>query len=195
MKKHILYLLISALFFVSCASTQNAIKSGRPYTEQINWPEAYEPSKATFFVHNRIEIQAPPQVVWDILIQAETWPEWYEGASNVNVRNSENGILEEGSVFTWKTMGLNFESTVKEFIPPSRLSWESRKAVIQGYHAWLIIPTASGCILVTDESQRGWLAVLEKIFLPTKLGKLHDVWLAEIKKRAESAVNATSAKP
>ena len=82
-------------------------------------------------------------------------------------------------------MGLDFESAVKEFIAPSRLSWESRKKSIKGYHAWLIIPTEKGCKLITEESQHGWLTFFEKVFQPNKLRKLHDVWLNEIKIKAE----------
>lgn len=82
-------------------------------------------------------------------------------------------------------MGLNFVSTVKEFEPPYRLSWESKKRSIQGYHAWLIIPTTTGCLVITDESQNGWLTFFEKTFQGKKLKHLHDVWLLELKKRAE----------
>jgi hypothetical protein len=89
-------------------------------------------------------------------------------------------------------MGLNFESTIEEFVPSSRLSWESRKKSIRGYHAWLIIPTADGCKVITDESQNGWLTFFEKIFQPKKLHKLHDIWLAELKKQAEARVEAIS---
>ena len=70
-------------------------------------------------------------------------------------------------------------------VPASRLSWESRKKSIKGYHAWLILPTENGCKLITQESQYGWLTFFEKLFQPNKLRKLHDVWLAEIKNKAE----------
>lgn len=180
-----LFLALLSLFAVGCSSTNQARQADQPYAEMINWPERYEPSKASFFVHNEIEINASPEEVWTILLQAETWPDWYEGASNVKVLNSSNGIVEDGSVFTWRTMGLNFESTIKEFVPASRLSWESRKKSIKGYHAWLILPTENGCKLITQESQYGWLTFFEKLFQPNKLRKLHDVWLAEIKNKAE----------
>jgi hypothetical protein len=85
-------------------------------------------------------------------------------------------------------MGLQFESTIKEFEAPYRLSWESRKKSIQGYHAWLLIPTPRGCRVITDESQNGWLTALEKTFQRKKLQRLHDVWLAALKQRAEAAV-------
>lgn len=151
----------------------------------INWPENYKPEEAVFFVHNEIEINASPETVWEILIDAEKWQEWYVGAENVQIINNSNGVLNEESVFRWKTMGLNFSSEIKEFVPNERLSWESRKRSIKGYHAWLIIPTESGSRVITDESQNGWLSFLEKIFQPNKLHGLHDIWLQELKKKAE----------
>jgi uncharacterized protein YndB with AHSA1/START domain len=170
----------------------NALAAGPLPPDQINWPEKYRPEDASFFVHNEIEIQAPPEAIWEVIIQAETWPSWYEGASKVKVQGREDGRLAPDAVFTWDTMGLSFTSTIKEFKPPHRLSWESRKSTIQGYHAWLIIPTAAGCKLVTDESQHGFMTWMQKAFVPGKLRRLHDVWLAEIKKKSEAQGGAVS---
>jgi hypothetical protein len=83
-------------------------------------------------------------------------------------------------------MGLQFRSVIKEYEPGRLLAWESRKSSIQGYHVWLIIPTEKGCKVMTDESQNGWLTFFEKTFQGKKLKKLHDIWLAELKKKAES---------
>lgn len=143
----------------------------------INWPAEYEPSRSKFYVHNEIEISAPPQVVWDILMRAEQWPDCYEGAPSVKILDSGTGLLHANSSFQWKTMGLNLVSTIREFVPNERLSWETKKGSMQGYHAWLIIPTATGCRVVTDESQNGWLTFFEKLFQRNKLHRLHDVWL------------------
>lgn len=153
---------------------------------QINWPDEYEPFLSKFYVHNEIEINAPPPVVWEILLQAEHWPDWYEGASGVKILYSGTSLLQANSSFQWKTMGLDFVSTIREFVPNERLSWESKKRSIRGYHAWLIIPTESGCRVVTGESQNGWLTFFEKLFQPKKLHRLHDVWLSELKKKAEA---------
>lgn len=146
----------------------------------INWPEEYEPQHAKFFVSNEVFINASAEKIWNILIEAETWPNWYEGASNVKLLSSDYGTLESKSVFTWKTMGMNFKSTITEFEPPHRLSWESEKRSIKGYHAWLIIPVENGCRVITDESQHGFLTFFEKTFQPRKLHRLHDTWLNEI---------------
>lgn len=162
--------------------------------DEIRWPARYEPKDATFFVHNEIEIDAPPQAVWDVLIRAESWPEWYTGASDVKIVDGPGAgeaggaaVLSAGAVFTWTTMDLDFTSTIHEFETPYRLSWESRKSTIQGYHAWLLVPTPRGTRLITDESQHGILAWMQGIFIPNKLRKLHDVWLGQIKRRAEDA--------
>ena len=157
----------------------------------IRWPEEYEPSRSKFYVHNEIEISAPPRVVWEILMQAEQWPDWYEGASGVSV-NTDNRLLQENASFQWKTMGLDFVSTIREFVPNERLSWESKKRSIRGYHAWLILPTETGCRVITDESQNGWLTFFEKLFQRKKLHGLHDVWLSELKKKAEAKTGNSS---
>lgn len=159
--------------------------------DQIRWPAQYRPERATFYVHNEIEIAAPPEVVWDILVRAGAWSDWYEGASGVRVKDSPTGTLQPNSVFDWRTMGRDFTSVVREFAPPYRLAWESRREDIQGYHAWLLIPTAGGTRLVTDESQFGLLAVLQKLFIPNKLRRLHDSWLCGIKQQAEATVSKT----
>ena len=157
------------------------------FAQEINWPAAYEPSESSFYVHNEIEINASPEVVWKILIDAERWPEWYEGAFNVKLVDTTAQSITANSSFTWKTMGIKFRSDIKEFEAPYRLSWESKKKSICGYHAWLIIPTTQGCKVITDESQHGWLTFMEKIFQPKKLRRLHDKWLQELKKLAELA--------
>jgi len=161
------------------------LSMAQSFSDQVNWPSGYGPSKSKFFVHNEIAIAAPADTVWRILVQAEAWPDWYEGAYNVSIVNSEKATLESNTVFMWNTMGLDFESIVKEFEAPYRLSWESKKKSIQGYHAWLIIPTSTGCRVITDESQNGWLTFFEKLFQPKKLKRLHDVWLRELKVKAE----------
>jgi uncharacterized protein YndB with AHSA1/START domain len=165
----------------------NLLPQGELAPDAIRWPTRYEPKKATFFVSNTIEIAAPPEKVWDVLIDVDTWPQWYAGAQSISLTSSTPGKLAPDATLAWNIMDLDFISTVKEFEPPFRLSWESRKSTIQGYHTWLLIPTPTGTRLVTDESQFGILAWLQGIFIPTKLSKLHDETLANIKARAEAA--------
>jgi uncharacterized protein YndB with AHSA1/START domain len=154
--------------------------------DRINWPARYGPDRSEFFVHNETDIAAPPEVVWAELVAAEAWPGWYEGAAEVRVAPA--GPLTANAEFSWRTMDQAFVSVVKEFVPPYRLGWESYKADLQGYHAWLIVPTGTGCRVITEESQFGFLTLMQKVFVPTKLSALHDRWLASLKQRAEARV-------
>jgi len=168
----------------------NLLPTGELPPDAIRWPSRYQPEKATFFVSNRIDIQAPPQRVWEVLIDVESWPKWYAGARDLSLASTTPGKLAPNAVLSWNIMDLDFTSTVHEFEPPYRLSWESRKSTIQGYHTWLLIPTEFGTHLVTDESQFGVLAWLQGIFIPKKLSRLHDQTLAQVKQRAEAVGNA-----
>jgi uncharacterized protein YndB with AHSA1/START domain len=171
----------------------NLLPAGELPADTIRWPARYEPKKATFFLSNQIEVAAPPEQVWRVLIDVDSWPEWYAGARNLKLTSSTPGKLAPDAVMSWNIMDLDFVSTVKEFEPPYRLSWESRKSTIQGYHTWLLIPTETGTRVVTDESQFGILAWLQGIFVPNKLSQLHDQSLAKIKERAEAAAQALPA--
>lgn len=165
-------------------SPTNTLASTTLAADQINWPERYRPEKAGFTLRNEIEIAA--QVVWDLLLQARAWPTWYEGASDVEIEGGDGETIGAGSVFRWRTMGQALTTRVVEFEPPFRLGWETRKSTLKAYHAWLLIPTERGVRVVTEESQYGLLAGLQSAFQPNKLRRLHDIWLAELRKRAEA---------
>ncbi len=152
---------------------------------QIDWPDEYRPEDASWFLHNRIDIEAPPEVVWNVLVDAGSWSEWYDGASRVELPDGATR-LSDGMQFNWRTMGQKFTTTIAEFDPPHRMGWESRKSTIRAYHAWLIVPTETGSTVVTDEAQHGFLTVLQRIFQPNKLHRLHDEWLTGLKVRAEA---------
>lgn len=181
MRNYLLYCLFMILPLV--------VDGQNDYSSIFQWPEAYRPSECKFFVHNEIEIQAEPQVVWELLIRALDWPLWYPGADEVKINLPNDSILSESDTFYWKTMGLRFESTIRQYEPYRLLAWESKKKSIQGYHVWILLPTERGCKVITDEAQNGWLTFFEKIFQGNKLRKLHDVWLAQLESKSESTSN------
>lgn len=178
-------IFIGLLFLVPWSIPQAHTQS----ISDLNWPAGFSPEESSFYVENQIEIQASPEQVWNELIQAETWSNWYYGASEVNFLDDNPGpALMPNSKFSWKTMGLEFKSEVREFQPHTQLSWISCKKSIQGYHVWLIIPTETGCRVITAESQNGWLTVMEKLFQPKKLYQQHEDWLQLLKTRVEQKI-------
>lgn len=162
--------------------------ASRKYVEsenRINWPYLFDPKESNFYVHNEIEINASPEEVWKLLIQANNWIKWYDGIQNIKFEDSAQQVLALDSKVFWNSMGQSLNNTIVEFEPYQRLAWQFDEKKIQGHHAWLIVPTENGCKVITDESQTGTLAKLQKLFLPKKLMKQHDLWLRLLKQEAE----------
>lgn len=174
------------LLLSSCYSHKKAVQSSLPYSEKINWPDGYKPSESDFFIHNEIDINASPQVVWDIFINAAKWPEWHKKAEGIKLLNSPDGKLNSSSVFIWQPAG-KFTSKIKEFNPPYNIAWygETDNKNMTIYNAWMIIPTKEGCKVVSDESQNGPKTKLEKIFAPNMVRKDIKGWLIRLKELSE----------
>jgi hypothetical protein len=156
-------------------------------TNLVAWPDEFNPASSSWFVYNEIEINAKPEVVWNILIDAKKWHTFYKGVeSPVEFINDTNAnTLKNGLLFTMHTMGLHLKPIIKEFVPNERMAWEVRRNNLKAYHAWVIVPTENGCKLITPEAQNGFLTFLQKVFQPNKLLNLHQHWLEVIKAKAE----------
>jgi hypothetical protein len=189
-----MFISIMLLFSItsSILAQENVVKSIMskkydPSTNLVVWPDEFNPEKAKWYVYNEIEINAKPEVVWNILIDAKKWHTFYNGVqSPVEYKDTTAATLRNGLDFKMHTMGLHLEPVMKEFVPNERMAWEVRRKNLTAYHAWVIVPTANGCRLITLEAQNGFLTFLQKVFQPNKLLKLHDKWLRLIKERAEN---------
>lgn len=158
-----------------------------PASNLIVWPDEFNPATTKWYVYNEIEINAKPETVWNILIDAQQWHLFYKGVqSAVTYFDTSALALRNNLQFNMHTMGLRLTPVVKEYIPNERLAWEVRRTNLTGYHAWVLVPAANGCRLITAEAQNGFLTTMQKIFQPNKLLKLHDTWLRVIKQRAEN---------
>ena len=115
------------LFFIPFLVVSFSNFAQQTNAEKIDWPAKYEPNKSNFYVHNEIEINAKSEIVWGLLVAALQWETWYKGARNVVFANPAQTVLTANSVFKWQTMGLTFQSTIKQFEPYRLLAWESQK--------------------------------------------------------------------
>ena len=151
----------------------------------IIWPELYRPENCAVHVVNELAMDAPPDAVWNCLVHASAWPDWYPNAANVVVRDAPDGRLTGGAAFRWKTFGVTIDSKVEEFVPNERIAWSASAFGIDVYHAWLIIPTSQGCKVVTEETQNGILARLGQLLRPRRMHKFHQIWLENLCERAK----------
>lgn len=189
-------IFITSLLLLFCFTTtisaqensKGSIKTKKydPTTNLVVWPEEFNPAKAKWYVYNEIGINAKPEVVWNILIDAKKWHTFYKGVeSPIEYLDTTATNLRNGLAFKLHTMGLRLTPLIKEFVPNERMAWEVRRGNLTAYHAWVIIPTPNGCRLITPEAQNGFLTFLQKVFVPNKLLNLHEHWLEVIKTRAE----------
>lgn len=145
--------IIGLSFFISHVDADNTVQA----STEVQWPAGYSPRNADLFTHDEVVIRASPSTVWNYLVAAEQWPSWYSNSRNVKILNSEH-ILLLGSTFTWTTFGVRLQSTVAEFVRNKRLGWYNMHldgSGIRSYHAWLLIPVADGCRLISESTEFG----------------------------------------
>jgi uncharacterized protein YndB with AHSA1/START domain len=152
----------------------------------IKWPDHYHPSRAPVHVVNELTIPAPCEVVWAWLIRAPLWPSWYPNSSDVRLVDRPQSELRLGTLFTWKTFGVKLQSTVQEFVPRERVAWSARGPGVDAYHAWLFLPRQSGTHVITEETQYGALARMQKLFMPGRMRRGHQLWLEKLSENAQT---------
>ena len=154
-------------------------------SRDIHWPTGFDPEKADLFAHNELVIHAPCERVWQPIIDATKWPEWYPNAKAVQVMNGT--VLGQGSVFRWTTFGLAIESKVNEFVPYTRIGWYGYAPGTEPtfYHTWFLTETGDGCSVVTDEVGIGKDAAHLRETDEGLMHRGHDLWLATLKWMSE----------
>jgi Polyketide cyclase / dehydrase and lipid transport len=156
-----------------------------PAGMEIRWPREFHPARAPVHVRNELRMDVHPDIVWAWMIRAARWPEWYPNSDNVRFLHPPGPDLQAGTVFRWKTFGVNLTSEVQEFVPGERLAWNARGVGVRAYHAWLVQRTDDGgCHVLTEETQHGWLCRLSQRVFPHRMSKFHQIWLERLQEMA-----------
>lgn len=153
---------------------------------EINWPAGFDPGNADLFSHNALVIDAPCQRIWQHIVDASKWPQWYPNSKDVRIMDGT--ALAQGTVFRWTTFGLPLESKVNEFVPYARIGWYGYApgSAPSFYHTWFLTPQGSGCRVVTDEVGMGKDAAHLRASDESLMHRGHDLWLATLKWMSES---------
>ncbi len=145
----------------------------------VRWPQGYEPEGAPVHTYDELEVKASPENCWAWLIRAGLWPTWYPRASKVVIDGGGSDI-GLGTVFHWNTLGVRVHTEVTEFEPYRRLGWTGRALGGRGFHGWVLEPRDGGCLIVTEETQRGWSSSMGRWYLRSAIHQAHQVWLREL---------------
>lgn len=154
------------------------------HSDGVRWPPRYAPAVCPIHVRNELAMEVPAEAVWAWLIRARAWPSWYVNAAAVEYVDSAADDLVIGTRFRWKTFGVRLESRVLEFVPIERIAWDARGRGVDAYHAWVLRSTATGCDVLTEETQRGVVARAGHLLMPNRMHKYHQIWLEGLRDNA-----------
>lgn len=152
-------------------------------SQDISWPQGFDPATAALFAHNELRIHATCERVWSHLIEARSWPTWYPNARKVKLMHTYATALKSGTTFLWESFGQLLESKVNEFVPPSRIGWYggALDAPPTFYRVFYLTPDGDGCRVVTEETGNGPVAANLRKTDESAMHRGHDLWLASLK--------------
>ncbi len=157
--------------------------------DHVIWPERYHPNSAAIYGLNDIDVEAPPHVVWKLLVDSENWYRYFTPENQVKILGGERE-LALGTKLTRVTGGYPMSLEITECVPGQRLAWattvDGDETGSTAYHGWVITPTARGCHLLTEETQHGAF-FLEMVGRqnPGLLYRYHQKWVESLARAAE----------
>lgn len=165
--------------------------------DKVNWPERYDPSTSAIYALNDIDVKAPPEVVWKLLVDAERWSRYFPVEDRVRIMSGEPE-LALGTRYSRVTVGYPMSLVVTECVPNRRLAWattvDGDETGSSAYHGWVITPTKEGCHLLTEETQQGQFFVdLIGSRNPGALYRYHQEWVECLARAAEAEVGRRQA--
>ncbi|RWQ44416.1 MAG: SRPBCC domain-containing protein [Mesorhizobium sp.] len=158
--------------------------------DHVIWPERYDPRTSAIYALNDIDVKAPPEVVWKLLVDAENWLSYFPAEDQVKILTGE-AELALGTRYSRVTVGYPMSLVVTEFEPLRRLAWattvDGDETGSSAYHGWVITPTNDGCHVLTEETQQGaWFLDLLGHKHPGALYRYHQEWVESLARAAEA---------
>ena len=143
------------------------------------------------FNEDSVEIDAPPQLVWDVFSDVERWPEWT--ASVTSLVGRDGPALAVGRRFAIKQPGMQkLVWKVTEIDPGSSWTWVQRSPgvlVIARHH---VSAQPGGRTLVRQQlDQRGVLGALVGRLMAKKTRRFLELEAQGLKARSEQLSRAS----
>ncbi len=157
--------------------------------DHVKFPSQYDPRTSAIYALNDIDVKAPPEVVWKLLVDALKWSDYFPPEDQVKILSGEPE-LALGTRYSRVTVGSLMNLVVTEHVPGRRISWAT---VVDGddtgssaYHGWVITPIEGGCHVLSEETQQGpfFLELLGHKH-PGGLYAYHQDWVEALARAAE----------
>jgi hypothetical protein len=138
-----------------------------------------------------IDIVAERQVIWDVLMAVEQWPEWT--ASTTNVDRITEGPLSVGSEVRIKQPRLAaMVWCVIELEAPARLTWRTHRGGVTTVAEHLLAPTSEGTTVTLTVDQSGVPAWLVGVITGSTTRRHLDLEAQGLKARSEAQARPAS---
>jgi uncharacterized protein YndB with AHSA1/START domain len=162
----------------------------------VIWPARYDPKKSAIYALNDIDVKAPTEVVWKLLVDAENWSSYFPSEGQVKILSGETE-LSLGTRYSRVTIGFPMHLIVTECVASRRLSWSTTvdgdESGSSAFHGWVITPTNGGCHLLSEETQQGpWFLEQLGHKYPGGLYSYHQDWVEALARAAEEKLREAS---
>lgn len=134
---------------------------------------------------HEIDIRAPLDAVWRLHSDVDSWPAWHTDISAARL----DGAFEAGDSFEWTSHGFTVTSTiytVDKTAERARVLWGGTAGGVTGIHEWVILRTAGGAHVMTQESFSGETVEADAAGAQSILDVSLAAWLELLKATAES---------
>jgi uncharacterized protein YndB with AHSA1/START domain len=98
---------------------------------------------------SKMEIDAPVEKVWEVMINPDHWPEWFPGFDSVSNVTS----VAKGGTFEWLNSGRKGKGTIRAFEPMKQLEILTQMGDDQDAHAFKLSRSGGFLGLKADECQ------------------------------------------
>ena len=121
---------------------------------------------------------APPETVWDVISDIDSWPTW-----NADVKAAKlDGTVAVGSVFRWKSGASSLTSTLQVVDRPNEIG---KTMGIKAMHVFRLKSQDGGTHVLSEESWEGLVASVLKGYSRKAINRAIQNVLAGLKQEAE----------
>ncbi|OBI37716.1 SRPBCC family protein [Mycobacterium colombiense] len=145
------------------------------------------------FTEDGVQIDAPPQLVWEVFTDVEHWPEWT--ASVTSLAGLEGSSLAVGRRFAIKQPGMSkLVWKVTEIAPGRSWTWVQNSPGVRVTARHEVIAQPGGRTLVRQQlDQRGALGALVGRLMAKKTKRFLQLEARGLKARSEQLTRADGA--
>jgi hypothetical protein len=141
-------------------------------------------------IRTEIEIDAPAERVWQVLMDFTSYPQW-NPVMRVVRREAESGTRLKVHVRPWRHLGMTFCPTVVTAEPSRELRWQAKlllSGLFAGDHSFTIEPIGKNKVrFIQHEVLTGLLVPLVMPVMEARIRRVFEDMNEALKGRAEQA--------